>query len=134
MHSSVVQWPNEVQREETNQYYNERYGIPGLIGIIDGTHAKGEQKIDFTDRKSTYSVNLTVIINEKERIIASNYGQPGRESDSAVYHLMNVYKNSVDYFNDNEYLIGDKAYGLSKNMITPFKGINSNGRSGKSFF
>ena len=133
LHSKVVQWPNEHQKQLSKEHYDIEYGFPGLVGIIDGTHinivnfAKDEQKIDFTDRKSTYSVNLTVIINENERVIAANYGQPGRESDSGVFRLMKVYENPDSHFNESEYLFGDKAYGLSKNLITPYKGVDING-------
>ena len=68
----MFQWPNQHQNQAAKQLYNDAYGIPGLVGLIDGTHinivnfAKDEQKIDFTDRKSTFSANLTIIINKRE--------------------------------------------------------------------
>ncbi len=112
----------------------------GLVGIIDGTHipivnyAINEQKIDFTNRKSFYSINLTLVVDFKERIIAASYEQPGREGDSTIYRQMNIYKNYSLFFNEGEYLFGDKAYPLSKNLLTPFKGISRDGISGKSFY
>ncbi len=140
LHSDVIVWPNATQKTILKALHTEQHEMKGLIGFIDGTHipiinyAFNEQKIDFTNRKSFYSINLTVVVDQNERVIAANYGQPGREGDSTVYRLMDIYCNSTLYSDDGEYLFGDKAYPLSKTLITPFKGISRDGISGKSFF
>jgi hypothetical protein len=34
---SEIKWPNATEREETSRRFRDNYGLPGAVGIVDGT-------------------------------------------------------------------------------------------------
>ncbi|KAK0076725.1 hypothetical protein PV325_004955 [Microctonus aethiopoides] len=75
-----------------------RYGFPGVIGMVDGTHIPiSAPKID----KQVY-INRSV-------------------HDNRVFRYSGVQqKGNDEYFPENTHLLGDKACTLQKHLMTPF--------------
>ena len=60
----IIQWSSAQKQQQTAREVEERYGIPGVIGFIDGTHirlasAPGCDK-DYYNRKGYPSMQLQV--------------------------------------------------------------------------
>jgi len=101
-------------------------GWPECIGIIDGTHVGLETKPTkhhncYFNRKSFYSINVTIICDNRGRILYFYGGWPGTTHDNRVFKNSKVYKNFKDYFKKNEHLLGDSAYSNSRIMVQTFK-------------
>ena len=60
----MIQWPDLARQREIATAFEQSYRIPGVIGIIDGTHIRlsapleGDQ--DYVNRKGFPSVVLQV--------------------------------------------------------------------------
>jgi len=63
-------WPKSRERKKISKRFLEKYGIPGVVGIVDGTHVIFSQKpvIDgetYYCRKQFYSTNTILICDDK---------------------------------------------------------------------
>ena len=70
-----IQWPSADQQKECSDYFHERYGFPGVVGAINGTHitiAKppGEffPEDYFSVRKKIYTMLLQVNRNHVSHV------------------------------------------------------------------
>ena len=60
----MIKWPDAERQQEIADLYMRDFGIPGVIGFIDGTHIRlahspnGDQ--DYFNRKSFASIQLQV--------------------------------------------------------------------------
>lgn len=66
--------PTIEEQEATNVFYYTAQGIPGIIGLIDGTHIPinspgGESSELFRNRKGYFSINVQVVCDQNYRII-----------------------------------------------------------------
>ncbi len=64
-----IYWPNPDRQKETADYFCQRYGFPGVVGAIDGTHVSiskppGSQFSEdyFSVRKKLYTMLLQVCV------------------------------------------------------------------------
>ena len=66
--------------------FEECYGIPQVMGAIDGCHieinAPPDNQKDYFNRKQHYSVNLQVIVNSNIKIMHVTVGYPGSIHDA----------------------------------------------------
>jgi hypothetical protein len=71
--SKYLGWPNRENRREIANRFQEKYGIPGCVGLIDGTHVEFscrpavDDEVFFT-RKHRYAMNVQLVCDEKKRI------------------------------------------------------------------
>lgn len=119
-----VKWPDTEQRKEICKE-NDSF-LRGCIGYIDGTELPlhfmpGQEHALFMNYKKFYSVSAQMVCTHDNRIIYSLIGFPGSSHDSRDYKATMLWNESNDYFSPGEYLIGDKAYPLSRHLITPYK-------------
>lgn len=116
------------QSSTCKEYFMRKHNIPGVIGLIDGTHIMllkpREDEHIFFNRKSTHSLNAMVICDEEKRIlsICAQYG--GSSHDSFVWRqspekflLESGRRNN----NKNGWLLGDSGYPLEPWLMTPFR-------------
>lgn len=58
----VITWPNAEEKAETEQFYRQKNGFPGIVGFIDGTHIKidkpEEDPDSYINRKGYYSIQV----------------------------------------------------------------------------
>ena len=120
-----IQWPTNDEKNNMKARMAAE-GWPDCIGIIDGTHIGLEWKPTkyhecYFNRKSFYSINITVICDDRGRILYFYAGWPGTTHDNRVFKNSKVYKEWRSYFNRNEHLIGDSAYSSCRIMVQTFK-------------
>ena len=67
--------------QELMDEFEEEYGIPQIVGAIDGCHieinAPPDNHEDYFNRKQQYSVNPQAIVNCNLKFIHVSFGYPG---------------------------------------------------------
>ncbi|ETL36391.1 hypothetical protein L916_11620, partial [Phytophthora nicotianae] len=113
-------------RSVSAAFHRERYGLDGVVGMVDGMHVIVDQKpaidgaIHF-NMKCRYSFNVQIFCDEDKRIIMAYTGWPGLCADSTVFGKTPVFTRPYDFFSPREFLRGDTGYALSNYLITPYK-------------
>lgn len=96
-----------------------------VFGAIDGAHCKIRVKMSeheiYRNRNKVISSNVLILCNFRQRIL---FIWPGCGSS----HDSSVYKNSIlpNMFNalpPGKFVLGDAGYGLSKRILTPYRGV-----------
>ena len=134
----VVTWPKQEERITIKQATRDISGFPNCLGAVDGTHIvlsmrPGKNGSDYYTRKYGYAISAMIACDYQRRIRYAHCGYPGSAHDSRVWRNSNLSQNSSKYFNEGEYLLGDKGYPLCENIITPYKAPASNRPENKSF-
>ncbi|XP_018398475.1 PREDICTED: putative nuclease HARBI1 [Cyphomyrmex costatus] len=110
--------------------FEERsHGISNVIGAIDGCHIPIKQPVknatDFFNRKQFHSIILQGVCDHSKRFIDVFIGMPGRMHDARVFRNSPLFRKLTDQQNPllqrNQHLIGDCAYPLMVNLMTPFR-------------
>lgn len=91
----VLSWPDLRRQQEISDHFEAESNIPGIIGIIDGSHitltnVPYEDK-DYINRKGYPSTPLQVIVDHMLLVTDSFVGWPG------CTHYSRVFKNSSIY-------------------------------------
>ena len=126
--SVFIKFPNRVQKEGIKRYFEAQHRLKGVVGAIDGTYVPcrvpAEQKIAYTNRKLFTAVTLQAVCDHKMRYIDCFVGYPSSVHDSRIFKNSDIYKNVQqnvgDYFEDDEKILGDKAYPIQSWCIPPF--------------
>ena len=116
--------------------FEESYGIPHVIGAIDGCHieinAPPNNHEDYFNGKQHYSVNLQGIVDANLKFIHATVGYPGSIHDARVLRLSGLYdlvqneqilSGPTCNINGTEIgplLAGDPAYPLTKWLMKPY--------------
>lgn len=122
-----IKWPNFERYRNISQAFREKSGgyIPGVVGAIDGCHIEIKQPvnnpIDYYNRKNTHSIILQGVCDDRCCFIDVFIGAPGRQHDARVYRNSPLYQQINELINGEYHLLGDAAYPLSNNLITPFR-------------
>ena len=111
-----IRTPQTSAELETVAKEIERWsGFPHCMGIIDGTHIpvspKFEDQASHINRKSWYSILVSVLADGKGRIINQYTGTPGRMSDTtAFWHSALGKYASQNRIPAPYYIMGDSIY------------------------
>ncbi|XP_037950861.1 protein ALP1-like [Teleopsis dalmanni] len=132
----ILSWPNALECERIASRFEQKFKLPNIIGVIDGTHVPikppQDGAADFRNRKGYSSIAVQAIVDDQylfKNITAQN---PGCAHDASVLRGSSLYKNhntlipeshsEIDgiYNASNEamlfklpyYIIGDAAYPL----------------------
>ncbi|KAG2216781.1 hypothetical protein INT45_009668 [Circinella minor] len=121
-----IKWPDEAEHIQIASCIQESYNFPSCVGFIDGTHMVLSQKPKkqgevYFNRKQHYSMNVQAICDHRRIIRHLQVGLPGCFSDLTVHKMSSVYKHPLNHFSENEYILGDSGYALSKRLLTPYK-------------
>ncbi|KAK4699897.1 nuclease HARBI1, partial [Phenoliferia sp. Uapishka_3] len=117
--------------EEEKDEISEGVGIPGCIGVIDGTFIEldsvphGQHRMDFwCGKHKSYGLNLQAVCDHTGRFISFELGWAGSKNDSEVWQQSELYLDRYVYFaqgpEGTNLLIGDKGYGLSSFLIRSY--------------
>ncbi|KAJ0393686.1 hypothetical protein P43SY_008384 [Pythium insidiosum] len=133
-----VSWPSAHRRAVSSAYHRVRYGLPGAVGFVDGTHVILSQKphVDGSlhyNRKSRYSINVQIVCDEDKRILMAYTGWPGSCHDSTVIAKTPIITSPEQYFTGDEYLVGDTGYALTTRLIVPYKQPAANSPENTTF-
>ncbi|KAB0804394.1 hypothetical protein PPYR_01364 [Photinus pyralis] len=123
-----IEWPNARTCNEIASRIETKYGIPGVVGAIDGTHIQIKQPthnpVDFFNRKDVHSVVLQGICNDKLIFTDVYIGMPGRLHDARIFRNSPIYNRLVNnpaLLTPQQHLLGDAAYPLLDNLLKPYR-------------
>ena len=126
LQDKYIKWPDRLERREMSRRFARDYGLPGAVGIIDGTpvhfyQRPGVDGENFFTRKSRYSINLQLVIDDKKRILYFYTGWPGSCYDSTVLDTSALVQHSDEYFQAGEYILADAGYVPKSYICTPYR-------------
>ncbi|CAF4891055.1 unnamed protein product [Pieris macdunnoughi] len=124
-----VRWPDAQECEVIEAgFRSRREGFPGIIGAIDGCHIEIIQPPgnanDYYNRKGTHSIILQGTCDHNGKFIDVLIGRPGRAHDASVFRTSTLYNRLTSedpLLPPNQHILGDSAYPLMLNVLTPFK-------------
>ena len=137
-----VLFPDRLEQEIISRGFFEHQYLPGILGCVDGTQVKiykpcgpfpfvangeiwmtNKSRRLFYNRKGTYSINVMVFVDNNMKIRFFSANHPGSCHDARIYNesrLKTLLEASFDP-NAPRFCLGDKGYGNSNVLITPFK-------------
>eukprot|EP00834_Sanchytrium_tribonematis_P007082 NODE_591_length_5620_cov_0.949828.p1 type:complete len:251 gc:universal NODE_591_length_5620_cov_0.949828:4276-5028(+) len=129
-----VKWPTQEEKRQIKHRFWLTSSLDNCIGAVDGTHCSipgiGKFKQSYVTRKCQYGINITAVCTPSKQISYAVVGAPGSYHDNCVWELNDIFKNSNNYFQNQEYLFGDSAYTLNERMMTPYIGnVDQNKRN-----
>lgn len=122
----VIKFPaTEVEKLESSNSFLNIAGFPGVIGCIDGSYMNirtpaNKIKSTYVNRHDQTSITLQAICNANKVFLDVFTGPPSKIHDSRIYGMSFV-KNKVHSLGQNYHLLGDAAYPLSENLLTPYR-------------
>lgn len=102
------------------------------MGAIDGTHVEilappvadlNHPPHVYINRKGKYSINVMLISDANNKIIACNARFPGSVHDSAIWQVSSIRAHLQHRFENGDntsHLLGDSGYPLEPWLFTPF--------------
>ncbi|XP_029164237.1 protein ALP1-like [Nylanderia fulva] len=136
MLQNYIYMPHEKEAKFIAQNFEEKCGIPQIIGSIDGTHIEiippSEGCKDFVNRKGWPSYNVLAVVDHNGRFRNIVAKHPGSCHDAAVLKDSTLYKNSntiipkeTQNINGMEIpfiIVGDPAYPLLPWLLKGYSG------------
>ncbi|XP_026467667.1 putative nuclease HARBI1 [Ctenocephalides felis] len=133
--SEFIKWPNHEEKLLIAEGFLQK-GFPNVIGVIDGCHIRinkpAKDSRSFLNRKGYCSINMQAVCNDQNKIIDVFIGCPGSVHDARVFRRSNLGLN-LNRKCGRYFLLGDAAYPLKTNLMTPFRNINSLTQTQKHF-
>nr|CAI5859596.1 unnamed protein product [Callosobruchus analis] len=126
MVDDFIVWPTSRQCDENAEIFQERSrGIGNVVGAIDGTHIFIKQPVgnavDYYNRYQSHSVILQAMCDPRKRFINISVGHPGRMHDARRSLYQRIVDEDEPLINPEYHLIGDSAYPLLQEVLTPYR-------------
>ncbi|KAK9729601.1 DDE superfamily endonuclease [Popillia japonica] len=126
--STIIKWSMEDDRQNIKTAFRAIAGKPGIIVAIDGTYvpikAPRENPESYINRKCFHGITLQAICQPNLMFTDCFTGYPSSVSDIRIFRNSDIYNSILShfntYFNEDEYVIGDKAYPTLNWCIPPF--------------
>ncbi|XP_070529941.1 uncharacterized protein [Cardiocondyla obscurior] len=124
---NIIKWPSNERVEQVWTGFEATSGFPKIIGAIDGTHINiPAPKINpeaYINRKSHHSIQLQAICDHTCQFTHCFVGHVGSVHDQRVFRLSEVqsYLGDISKFPHDCHLVGDSAYKLHDNLLTPYR-------------
>ncbi|XP_067217025.1 uncharacterized protein [Linepithema humile] len=135
---SLIQFPQTAEeRERHAEKFKEICGISGIIGCIDGSYIPIQTpchkiRSTYVNRHDETAITLQGICDAENRFIDVFTGISSKIHDARIYKMSFIRKNVCE-MGDQYHLIGDAAYPLSVNLITPYKDCDTLTATQKKF-
>ncbi|XP_045760645.1 putative nuclease HARBI1, partial [Maniola jurtina] len=122
--TKYIKFPaSQRERETIMQNFMEKFGFPGIIGCIDGTHVALVRPIEheesFLNRKFYHSSNVMIICDANLSILHVDASFGGASHDSFVWNNSMVKTIMEGLTNERCWLLGDSGYAQRPWMMTP---------------
>lgn len=135
---TFIKFPSTRQEvKEKMDTFEELYGIPQIVGSIDGCHIEINtpsvaDQGDYFDSKQRYSVTLQAVVDCDLKFIHASVGYPGSLNDASVLKLSGFYDlaetqqilaGPSKLFHGTEVrplVVGDSAYPLTNWLVKPY--------------
>lgn len=120
MAPQFIQWPDEFERDTIKSCFERKYGYPGVVGCIDGTHIYISsplfQAARYVNRFKKTSLLLQAVCDHNMVFRDIYVGQPGSVHDSRMFQrspLSNNLLHNREMLSPDEHILGDGAYTLT---------------------
>ncbi|XP_061177501.1 putative nuclease HARBI1, partial [Saccostrea echinata] len=123
----IIQWPSAQKQQQTAREVEDKYGIPGVIGFMDGTHislaSAPDGDRDYYNRKGFPSMQLQVVTDSNMLIISAYTGWSGCTHDARVLRNSTLYQKAEEgqAIINNHHNLANNAYPLRTWLISLFK-------------
>lgn len=126
--ASIITWPSGERLKSIKEGLKKIKSIDGVIGAVDGTYCPikvpAECSKSYTNRKCFTATTLQAICDHKLMYTDCFVGYPSSVHDSRIFKNSPIYhkilESKKEYFPDNEFIIGDKAYPVFSWCIPPY--------------
>ncbi|KAL4719983.1 hypothetical protein ACJJTC_002075, partial [Scirpophaga incertulas] len=105
--------------------FYEKFGIPAVLGCIDGTHVAivrpSENEERFFNRKHFHSRNVMIICDADLNILSVDASFGGATHDSFIWNQHPIRRHLIQLNDAGEevYFLGDSGYAQRVYMMTP---------------
>ena len=129
----IIKWPTENEMRDICRKFQQKAGIPNVIGAIDGTYVKidapKEHPEEYINRKCIYGITLQALCDSNLKFLDCFAGYPSSVHDVRIFRNSDLYKDVTAhkqrFFPENHIILGDKAYPCLSWCIPPYR---NNGR------
>lgn len=123
-----IKWAEAGNRREISRQFHRFGGIQNIIGAVDGTYvpikAPKRNPTAYINRKCFHGITLQSVAIPSLMFTDCFTGYPSSVSDIRIFRNSDIYKrinNNIDvYFEEEQFLLGDKAYPLMNWIIPPY--------------
>lgn len=106
------------ERDAVKQQFQTKFGVPGVIGCIDGTHvamiAPRVSEHLYVDRMHQHSLNVQLVCDYELQILSVDAKHPGSSHDAAIWktsadrrHLQELHSRTAE---EDSWLLGTYIY------------------------
>ncbi|MCL4160364.1 UNVERIFIED_CONTAM: hypothetical protein GTU68_027344 [Idotea baltica] len=120
---SWIAWPVGDIARVHSAYFQQKYHLPNIIGVVDGTHieiqapANNRYEAAYVNRKQYHSLNAQIVCGADYRIIHVDISNVGSAHDASVWAESDVPRLVQQ---DHYSLLGDSAYPSRCFLLTPY--------------
>ncbi|KAL0881061.1 hypothetical protein ABMA27_002192 [Loxostege sticticalis] len=123
-----IHFPISIQeRNEIKLKFYTKFGIPGVLGCVDGSHfhifqpTKAVEHLYFC-RKNFHSLNVQVVCDSDCKIISINPKYGGATHDCFVWEnsQVKVFMETLNRSGEQGWLLGDSGYPQRPWLMTPY--------------
>ena len=133
---SEIAWPSREKLVETELGFYDVYGLPGVLGAIDGTHVSiSKPRFGSTDyyyfKSGGYSLNCQAVVESKKQFLDLFLGMPRSTNDSRMLRRSSLFHKgmhgtlwnaAMSFEGFTPYLLGDSRYPLLPWLLVPHRG------------
>ncbi|XP_018909951.2 putative nuclease HARBI1 [Bemisia tabaci] len=138
--AEVIRFPQTAEERAAVQLgFYEKFGMPGVIGAIDGTLICIKPPIlneeQFFSRKQSHSINTQIICDSNLKILNVNPRHGGATNDAFIWKHSTVFQYLRDLVINQGvpyvWLLGDSGYPLQPWLLTPIVGADPDSPQGR---
>lgn len=126
--SEYIKWPSTEDYPASASAFDRKYGMPNVVGCIDGTHipvkAPANDRDSYMNRKGYTSINVLAVCDEGMRFTYVYADRAGSVHDARVLRVSSLGHDLVSdtFLDDGKYhLLGDSAYPLLPTLLVPYR-------------
>lgn len=133
-----IRWPTREEKERHKRKVLKEFDFPNCVGIMDGSHFNLDYKPvnqgeAYYSRKSRYGITSMIVCTIDYRIIYASTGRPASTHDTRVWRNSHLFNHIEQYLDEEEYLLADSGYPLSRHVIIPYKKPHTNKQRNRAF-
>ena len=122
---AYIYFPNTTRQKVIQEHFFKKYKFPLVLGCIDCSHvpilAPSTNEDIYVNRKGFHSVNIQAICDHEFNFINAVVKWPGCTHDAFIWRQSGINQKitSSEIGTVHGWFLGDSAYGLRPNLMTP---------------